>query len=174
MEPIWYIKSDGDILVDCVCIDDIIYDFKKPFGKVAAEIIDEEAREFIEQALIIEKNYIFLCDNPIFFPYNRVDKFINSLKEIDNLQDIDGLIHYHIDEKELNEYDIRTLQLYSNEIRNLSKNEQLGLVISQKNPLRNFQLLEQTEFISNLFTEFNKGEISITGKLFNEKLESKI
>lgn len=169
VEPIWYIKSDRDILVDCVCIDDIIYDFKKPFGEVAAEIIDEEASGFIEQALIMEKNYIFLCDNSIFFPYNRVEKFINYLRDNKDLvQEVNGLIHYHINEKELNESDIETLRHFSNEIRNLSNNEQLGMVISQTNPTKNFQLLEQDKFISNLSDELKKGEIFFTGKLFAE------
>lgn len=169
VEPIWYIKSNGDILFDCVCIDDIIYDFKKPFGKVAAEIIDEESSEFIEQALIMEKNYIFLCDNLIFFPYNRIEKFIDYLRNNkDKAQEVDGLIHYHINEKELNESDIGTLRHFSNEIHNLSNNEQLGMVFSQTNPTKNFQLLEQDKFISNLFDELKNGEIFFTGKLFAE------
>ncbi len=168
IEPIWYIKSERDILVDCVCIDNIIYDFKESFGKTVAEIIDKEASEFIEQALIMENNYIFLCDNPIFFPYDRIEKFIGYLKDNKNKsQEVGGLLHYHINEKELNTYDLQALDHFVNKIAIKGKKEYLGVVISQKDPIKNFELVsDNLRFIINLFDELKNGGISFSGKLF--------
>jgi len=168
VEPIWYIKSEGNTLIDCVCIDNILYNFKKSFGEIAAEKIDEEASESIEQAFIIENNCIFLCDNPIFFPYNRIERFLVYLEEHKNKSDeVQGLIHYHINEKELNNYDLQAIRHFINKIPIKSKKEYLGAVISQKNPTKNFELLSDNPgFIINLFDELEKGDISLSGKLF--------
>ncbi len=168
VEPIWYIKSEGNTLIDCVCIDNILYNFKKSFGKIASEKIDKEASEFIEQAFIIEDNYIFLCDNPIFFPYNRIERFLVYLEDHKNkLDEVDGLIHYHINEEGLNNYDLQAIDHFINKIPIKSKKEYLGLVISQKNPTKNFELLsDNSGFIINLFDELEKGDISLSGKLF--------
>ncbi len=169
VEPIWYIKSDRDILIDCVCIDYILYDFKKSFGRAVAEIIDKEASEFIEQALIMEDNYIFLCDNPIFFPYNRMEKFIGYLEDNrDKAQEVDGLIHYHINEVELNIDDLHAMSYFVSKMAIIGKTEYLGMIISQKNPTKNFELIrDDLGFITNLFDELKKGDISFSGKLFN-------
>ena len=168
VEPIWYIISEGNTLIDCVCIDNILYNFEKSFGEIAAEKIDEEASEFIEQAFIIEDKYIFLCDNPIFFPNNRIERFLVYLEDHNNkLDEVDGLIHYHINEKELNNYDLQAIRHFIKKIPIKSKNEYLGAVISQKNPMRNFELLsDEPGFSINLFDELEKGEISLSSKLF--------
>lgn len=169
VEPIWYVKLNEDTLYSCVCIEDLIYSFERPFGEIAAEIIDDEAGDFIEQALIIEQNYIFLCDNLIIFPYDRLKKFIDYLKENkDVVQEVEGLIHYHINEKELNKTDIKVLQYYSTEIYNLGKNSQLGMVISQEDPIMNFQISENLKFVNHLFDEIKTGKITITGKVFTQ------
>ena len=168
VEPIWYIKSEGNTLTDCVCIDNILYNFKKSFGEIAAEKIDEEASEFIEQAFIIEDNYIFLCDNPIFFPYNRIERFLGYLEDHKNkLDEVDGLIHYHFNEEQLNKYDLQAIDNFINKIPIKSKKEYLGAVISQKNPTNNFRFVgDKTGFIINLFNELEKGDVSLSGKLF--------
>jgi len=56
---------------------------------------------------------------------------------------------------------------FINKIPIKSKKEYLGAAISQKNPTRNIELLrDKPGFIINLFDELEKGDISLSGKLF--------
>ena len=80
VEPIWYIKTEGNTITDFICLDELIYNFKDSFGKIIAENIDKEASEFIEQAFIKENNLFFICDNPILFPNDRLKDFSKYLQ----------------------------------------------------------------------------------------------
>lgn len=56
---------------------------------------------------------------------------------------------------------------FINKIPIKSKKEYLGAVISQKNPTNNFRFVgDKPGFIINLFDELEKGNVSLSGKLF--------
>lgn len=169
VEPIWYIKKEGNTITDFICLDELIYNFKDSFGKIIAENIDEEASEFIEQAFIKENNLFFICDNPILFPNDRLKDFSKYLQVHKNeLSGIDGIIHYHINEKELNEEDINVLsKFFTNILKIDNKNNYLGMVISQKKMTENNSILEnKNNYIIYMINEFKNNNISLSAKLF--------
>jgi len=169
VEPIWYIKNEEDIITDFICIDDLIYNFNDSFGKIIANIIDENASEFIEQAFIEENKNIFICDNPILFPHDRVKDFHNYfLIHKDEISQIGGLIHFHLNEKDLNEQDIKVLSNFFADIAKINaENNYLGMIISQKNLTGNNNILEnENNYINYSIHQFNENNISLSGKLF--------
>ena len=173
VEPIWCFNIDNISLTGLVCLDSILYNFEKPFGTIIANNIDELASEFIEQAMIIEKNFLLICDNPILFPHNRLEDFaaylvVHPLK----VQEIKGIIHYHVAEKELSNEDIVALKLFYKKISKQGNGTKyLGIIISQKNPTETLKYSDKSMFINKLIDEFMEGNISISGKLFdNDKI----
>lgn len=172
VEPIWYFNIDNNLLTDLVCLDSILYKFEKPFGSVIADNIDEEASEFIEQAMIIKNNVILICDNPILFPYNRLKDFAAYLAHYpSNIHKIRGIIHYHIDEQELSNEDVIALKLFYKKIYMPKKvPNYLGIIISQKDPARSLQYSDKSKFVNKQLNEFMIGNISISGKLFDNNI----
>lgn len=169
VEPIWYIKTEVNTITDFICIDELIYNFKDSFGKIIAENIDNEASEFIEQALIKENNYLFICDNPVLFPHDRLKDFNKYLiVHKDEFAGMGGLIHYHIDETNLNENDINALSQFFIDVHEIGeKYEHLGMVISQKRLTENHSILEnENNYVSYMLNEFKNNNISLSAKLF--------
>lgn len=170
VEPIWSIIIKENIITNFICIDDLIYNFKESFGQVIAENIDNEASEYIEQAFIRENGLLFICDNPILFPYNRLKDYYDYLiLHKDELCDIGGLIHYHINEKELNEEDINALRHFFtkfNEIKN--QNQNLGMIISQIKLPEDINIFKnETDYLSFMLKEFTENNVSLSTKSFH-------
>lgn len=178
VEPVCYIERVGNKLMGCCSIDELIYK-SNSVGKITSEIIDIESSDFIEQAMVHDllekKEYVLICDNPILFPYERIPKFIECLKvDYKIVPKVAGIVHYHIDERALNENDVKTLQYFTKRIIEMGGRSQIGLVISQQDPTASFKLLSagESEFIRFLFDEVRDNKITVSGKMFfQERVE---
>jgi len=168
VEPVLYIKLNESIITDCVCIAKSALGIDH-LGRKVAKIVDSEASEHIEQGMIIEKDYILICDNPILFPHDRLGNLLSFLeKNKEVVQEICGIIHYHINEPDLNANDVAAMKRFTSEMAKLGKSSQLGLVISQDDPTENFRYLDnKDEFINHLFSELNSNRIQFSGYLFS-------
>lgn len=172
VEPVCYIERAGNKLVNCVDVASRIYSIES-VGKETAAIIDAEASEFILQAVVKDQLGIegcaLVCDNPILFPYERVREFLKLMKaDAETARRVAGLIHYHINEKDLSDIDMRTLEKYASEVAKLGGTTQLGLVLSHEDPSVALEVFPKGKdvFIELLFRELREQRIVLAGKTF--------
>jgi len=172
VEPICYLVECTASTFGCVSIDSLVYDFD--LGPNVASFVDAERNDYVEQALvpyILDKKYryILIADNPITFSKNRLTEFLSYLKQNPQISGkVRGLIHYHIDEPRLSEGDIEAMVLYTKEVKSLGGTNQIGVVLSEKNPEDTLEIkkLGKRKFIEHLSTKLKMRRIDVVGELF--------
>ena len=178
VEPICYLAEYAPSTFKCVPIDPLVYGFD--LGPMVASFIDAESSDHVEQALvpyILSKKYtyILISDNPITFSKDRLPEFLNYLRQNPRIvRKVRGLIHYHVDEPRLSEGDIEAMTLYTREIRLLGGVNQIGIVLSEKDPNDTFEIKKSGErkFIKHLTTKLQMRRIDVIGESFTERLDS--
>lgn len=176
VEPVCYLAEYSRSMCKCVPIDPIIYD--EELGTRVASFIDEEHSNHLEQALvpyILNKKYeyILLTDDPIIFSKERLPEFLSYLKQKPQIvRRLRGLVHYHIDEPSLSKSDLEAMTRYTRELKLLGGGNQIGLVISERDPKDTLRIRKsgEEEFIQHLSTKLKMGMIDVVGRLFTGKL----
>lgn len=174
VEPVFYINLKGNVLKRAIGLEKVLYNSQN-FGEEVARMLDSAATEHIQQQIIMENQYILICDNPLIGPKNRVKDFLKFLTNNRKyIKRTDGLIHYHINEPNLSYSDIQSLKQFSKRMIELGGRPQLGLVISQPDPIKNFEFVNHNNkdvFISYMFSQFEEGNIHLSGAQFAQENE---
>lgn len=178
VEPICYLAEYAPSTFKCVPVDPLVFDFDP--GPMVASFIDAESDDYVEQALVpyilSEKyTYILITDNPITFSKDRLPEFLNYLKQNPQItRKVRGLIHYHVDEPRLSEGDIEAMTRYTHEIGLLGGGNQIGIVLSEKDPSDTFEVKKSGErkFIKHLSTKLRMRRIDVIGQSFTGRPDS--
>jgi hypothetical protein len=172
VEPICYLVECASSTLECVPIDPLIHNFD--LGSGVASLIDAKRNDDIEQALVPyiqhkKYKYILVGDNPIIFPRNRLLEFLEYLKQNSQiLRKVRSLIHYHLDEPRLSEADIETITLYTREVKSLGGTNQVGIVLSEKDPEDSLKIKKsgEKEFVDHMSIKLKMRRIDVIGELF--------
>jgi hypothetical protein len=178
VEPICYLAEAATSVFKCVPIDPLVFDFDP--GPMVASFIDARSDDYVEQALVPyilseEHTYILITDNPITFSKDRLPEFLNYLRQNPQIaRKVRGLIHYHIDEPRLSESDIEAMTRYTHEVRSLGGGNQIGIVLSERDPSDTFEIKKSGErkFIAHLSTKLRMRRIDVIGWAFTGRLNS--
>lgn len=178
VEPICYLAEYSPSTFRCVPVDPLVYDFD--LGSGIASFIDAERNDYVEQALVPyirckKYEYILIADNPVIFPRNRLTEFLNYLKQNPQvLEKVRGLIHYHVDEPRFSEGDFEAMTQYTNEIKSLGGADQIGVVLSERDPRGTLEIKKsgESKFIEHLSAKLKMRRIDMLGELFTGKPDS--
>lgn len=173
VEPLCYFFEQNSI-VHCASVDRLVYPQVGSLGKLVADYIDLEWGDCIEQVLIFDKrhNIIILTDEELIFTKQRLPEFLTYLsKDLKVAQKILGLVHYHVDEPQLSIGDIEAIDYFTAEIKRKGGNDQIGLIVSERNPTDtlNSLLHGQNNFENHISSKLRKGSIDVVGRSFNGK-----
>ncbi|MEM3713061.1 MAG: hypothetical protein QXR97_05955 [Thermoproteota archaeon] len=183
VEPVCIVTCIDGRVASCKSVDFLVDNFYD-IGSKAASVIDREHGDFIEQVFATyleqKKNFILVGDNPIMFPYERIPKLLKFLENNANMIPIiSGLVHYHVDEPQLNENDLKTLTEYSKRIAEAGGQSQLGIVVSEDDPSESVRTTlprkeeQLKKYVELMISKCMVGEVKIAGAGFiNDRLES--
>jgi hypothetical protein len=180
VEPICYLAQDSPSTLKCVPIDPLVCGREVNLGNAVASFIDAERNDDIEQALYPyiqreECRYILIGDDPIIFQKGRLRGFQNYLEQHpQTLRKARGLIHYHVDEPRFSEGDVETIALYTKEIKSLGGANQIGVVLSEKDPRDTLEIKKSGErkFVEHLSAKLKMRRIDVVVELFTGKPDS--
>lgn len=172
VEPVCYLTEYEASIKDCVPIDPIVYGWD--LGTGVASFIDENASNHLEQALVPfilddKYKYILMSDEPLIFAKSRLPEFLNYIKQNRRiLKGLRGLVHYHVDEPELSKNDFDTMELYTSEIKLLGGKDQIGIVLSERDPQDTLDIvrLGKEIFVEHMANKLRKQKIDVLGELF--------
>ncbi len=177
VEPICMFDIKNDIACNLIDLTKKLYKIDN-IGQHVAAVIDEEAGGYIEQAFVLFSDFIFICDNPILFPNNRLRDLYNFLsKKPCTLEGFNGLIHYHIDQPYLNHEDMSAMRWFLNRMKPLNKKKLLSLVMSQidlKSAFERKRSSDPKSFSDFMFSSLENGKIKINGAAFSSAGAEKI
>lgn len=172
VEPVCYLTEYDAPITHCVPIDPIVYGWD--LGASVASFIDENASEHLEQALVHfilddKYKYILISDEPLIFPKLRLLEFLNYIKRNRRiLKGLRGLVHYHVDEPELSKGDFNAMELYTSEIKLLGGKDQIGIVLSERDPQDTLDIvrLGKEIFVEHMSNKLREQKIDVLGELF--------
>ena len=173
VEPVCYLTEYEASIKDCVPIDPIVYGWD--LGARVASFIDEQASNHLEQELVPfilddKYKYILISDGPLIFPKSRLPEFLDYIKRNRRiLKGLRGLVHYHVDEPELSKGDFDAMELYTNEIKLLGGKDQIGIVLSERDPQDTLDIvrLGKEVFVEHMAKKLGKQKIDVLAELFS-------
>lgn len=170
VEPICFFDIKRNILAECKSIESVVYK-KDSLKDEVIKVIDEEASEHLEQLLVMGKNYILVCDDstgnlPIG---NRIKGLLKELNlQRDLVNQVNGIIHYHINEPCHSSADIEVMHSFVQKIKCVDGSNQLSIVLSQQAPLKNMSTCKNfDEFWKYIEDEIRERKIELYGYLFD-------
>jgi hypothetical protein len=178
VEPICALLGENDSVRALKRLDLLVC--KGYRGRHAADFIDRERSEFLEQWLLPyildEKGRCIVIPNETPSERENEDEyppriFLRSLlTKPQKAKVLLGLLHYHVDEPKLSARDARFMRWFAERAKKLGASNQIGMVLSEREPADSLSLRQEAskvEFIKHMRHKLRMGKIDLTANLFD-------